>query len=348
MKNVIKNYFSTMGFILFWYFFYNSIPYYQNFLNGNFSLVFLNNFSLTSQNIFQFVVFAYAILLIPFYFFHQEKGKALIILEYFIKKIRNFSYKINQKEKVSILAWMVKLFYAPLMIFWLSGHISTMINNIYLTFWNRKLFFENFYDFFNNNLFWTLFSCILFFDVFFFTCGYLIESPLLKNTIKSVEPTLLGWVVALGCYPPFNGIIGNIITWYSTDFPQFAGHWFHLFFNFTLLICMGFYSWASFSLGWKASNLTNRGIVKKWPYRFVRHPAYIAKNTAWWIGTLPMLVQSFSQANWKLFIIIIASMSFWTFLYFMRAMTEERHLLRDPDYQKYKKEVPYRFIPKVY
>lgn len=348
MDNKIKNYLSTMAFILLWYVFYSHIWYYQDFFRWEISLVFFANFSIKSIDIFKYVILAYSLFLIPFYIYHQEKWKALIVIEYMIKKFKNFSYKINHKEKVSLLAWWVKLFYAPLMIFWLSGHITTLLNNIYYTYWNRALFSHNFYDFFNQNLFWTAFSFILFFDVFFFTCWYLIESPFLKNTIKSVEPTFLWWFVTLACYPPFNGMIGNIIPWYSSDFPEFPNHSFHIFFNSLLLICMTIYSSASFALWWKASNLTNRGIVKTWVYRFVRHPAYIAKNTAWWIGILPVLIDSFQLWEYKTFFIAIFSMSFWSFLYFMRAITEEKHLSLDADYIAYKKEVPYRFVPKIY
>lgn len=57
--------------------------------------------------------------LIPFYIFHKEKGKALIILEYLAKKIKNTKTPISQKEKISMLAWGVKIFYAPLLIMWL-------------------------------------------------------------------------------------------------------------------------------------------------------------------------------------------------------------------------------------
>jgi hypothetical protein len=32
----------------------------------------------------------------------------------------------------------------------------------------------------------------------------------------------------------------------------------------------------------------------------------------------------------------------------MRAITEEKHLSLDADYIAYKKEVPYRFVPKIY
>ncbi len=49
------------------------------------------------------------------------------------------------------------------------------------------------------------------------------------------------------------------------------------------------FSWASIALGFKASNLTNRGIVTHGPYAFVRHPGYAAKNFAWWLGALPVL-----------------------------------------------------------
>ena len=36
-----------------------------------------------------------------------------------------------------------------------------------------------------------------------------------------------------------------------------------------------------------------------------------------------------------------------TGMYYMRAITEERHLRRDPEYRAYMKKVPYRFIPGV-
>jgi protein-S-isoprenylcysteine O-methyltransferase Ste14 len=41
-------------------------------------------------------------------------------------------------------------------------------------------------------------------------------------------------------------------------------------------------------------------------------------------------------------------MGFWSFIYFLRAVTEERHLSSDPDYLAYCKRVPYRFIPGVF
>jgi protein-S-isoprenylcysteine O-methyltransferase Ste14 len=36
-----------------------------------------------------------------------------------------------------------------------------------------------------------------------------------------------------------------------------------------------------------------------------------------------------------------------TFIYYMRARTEEKHLRKDPEYRAYMKKVPWRFIPGV-
>jgi len=38
----------------------------------------------------------------------------------------------------------------------------------------------------------------------------------------------------------------------------------------------------------------------------------------------------------------------WSAVYFVRAWTEERHLLADPEYQAYVQKVRYRFIPGIY
>ena len=114
-----------------------------------------------------------------------------------------------------------------------------------------------------------LFQIILFLDVFFFTIGYLIEMPFLKNEIRSVDPTLVGWAVALACYPPFNGVMNNVLGWHSSDFPQFSIPAVHLAANIFLLVLMAIYTWASVALNFKASNLTHRGIIDSGPYRYI-------------------------------------------------------------------------------
>jgi ATP-binding cassette subfamily B protein len=51
--------------------------------------------------------------------------------------------------------------------------------------------------------------------------------------------------------------------------------------NTLIMIGWGIFAWASVAIGFKASNLTNRGIVQAGPYRFCRHPAYTVKLFIW-------------------------------------------------------------------
>ena len=111
-----------------------------------------------------------------------------------------------------------------------------------------------------------------------------------------------------------------------------------------VLALFAIYVSATVALGAKCSNLTNRGIVSRGPYAIVRHPAYIAKNLAWWVTVIPVLhITNPAHAAG-----IVMSMGAWTLIYFLRAITEERHLLADPEYQEYAKKVKYRFIPHVF
>ena len=190
---------------------------------------------------------------------------------------------------------------------------------------------------FNNIIFPFLLTLIFLIDTLWFSFGYAIETKSLKNTIRSVEPTIFGWIVALACYPPFNGIFTKYINWYANDY--IAINDIHLTFaiRIIILVLLTIYVSATLALGAKSSNLTNRGIVTKGPYSIIRHPAYISKNLAWWITILPVLS-----------IPAIFSMATWSLIYHLRAITEERHLIKDPDYVNYCKKVKYRYIPKIY
>lgn len=345
MVNFLKNYTSTLIFIWIFYLFYSQNGYYSNFLQWNYSFIFYPWMSISYKEIIQYLLLTYIFLLIPFYIFSTSHSKARIVFWYFKNKIFLPKYSISQKEKTAILAWIVKWFFAPLMILWVSSHIMNLWNQWFLVWEYWSLKDENFLEFFNQYFFVFAFSFILFIDVFFFTLGYLLEWKFFKNEIKSVEPTLFWWLVCLICYPPFNWVMNQFVWWYSSDFPKFWDFYVHIWANIILLIAMCVYSRASLALWLKASNLTNRGIVTTWPYKFIRHPAYIMKNFAWWIGGSPILFQSFFSWNFKVFFMAFLSLSVWTLIYYFRAITEEKHLSQDVDYINYTKKVPYRFIP---
>jgi len=349
-----KNFFASFSLLIFAYLFYTKIPYFQNYFNVTHDLVCFDCvFTFTTFQVFDYFLEIYTTLLFLLYFFEKKPGIAKSVYFYralgkMLKSpIRTFQKGLSSKNKLGFLTIVVKVFFAPLMLSWLAGHIANMLTNLTYV-WNyRDLLTSDFLNIFQSHLFWLIFQIILFADVFFFTLGYLIELPLLKNKILSVDPTLSGWVVTLLCYPPFNSTIGNILPWVSTDFPYFENSYLFVGLNFLLLLLMGIYAWASVVLNFKASNLTHRGIVAKGPYAIVRHPAYICKNLAWWIGAIPALSMAYSTGLTEMFIVIL-TMSVWNLLYFLRAMTEERHLrMVNSDYAKYVKKVKYRFIPRI-
>jgi protein-S-isoprenylcysteine O-methyltransferase Ste14 len=259
-----------------------------------------------------------------------------------------FTARLSPAAKQAALALLLKFFFAPLMINWCLIHIANLSGSLLQLFAG----FENGLTgraLFDTSLFWAAFQMILFVDTLLFTIGYIIELPSLGNRIRSVDPTFFGWFICLACYPPFNDMTMRFLQWQSSDFPYFENDLVHLTINIALLVALGIFSWASVALGFKASNLTNRGIVTHGPYAFVRHPAYAAKNFAWWLGALPMIVMMVGAANWKGLAYSLIAVFGWTAIYALRALTEERHLrMADNGYAQYAQTVRWRFLPTIW
>jgi hypothetical protein len=247
-------------------------------------------------------------------------------------------------DRLAVLTTLLKGFFGPMMTMYLMAHCTAAIGNgVAIT----GAWGEGFVNLFDRYGFWFAMQVILFIDVLVFTLGYLIELPRLDNRIRSVDPSLLGWAAALLCYPPFNSITGAILGSPVSDFPQFDDPTAHLVLNATLLSLMAAYAGASLALGFKASNLTHRGIVARGPYAWVRHPAYTCKNMAWWIAAAPLVSAAFARSAFE-GVSALASMAGWSLLYVLRALTEEDHLRSvDGEYATYAAKVRFRFIPGV-
>lgn len=244
------------------------------------------------------------------------------------------SINISSEEKTTALFFLVKLIYLPIMLnfaFDNLGAVITDINNISLP--GLTLELGTRYGYF------LLFNILFMIDTFFFTFGYMFESRSLNNEVRSVEPTMLGWLAALVCYPPLIQITLLFIPWGSTDLATFANPYLTIVMSFLSICCISFFLWATISLGAKCSNLTNRGIVTNGAYGIVRHPAYISKNLSWLLMAIPLIIINFTS------LILVLG---WMGIYLLRAITEERHLSRDPEYLEYCKKVRYRFIPGIY
>lgn len=178
-------------------------------------------------------------------------------------------------------------------------------------------------------------------DVQIGTVGYLLTLRPLDSHIRSGNPFLAGWLAALLCYPPFVwGIIGpdQQILSYEFATPGWA-HWFAgkdallWAWGGLLVFLTGIYAWATVVFGIRFSNLTYRGVLTNGPYRYTRHPAYLAKNLFWWLSVLPFLTTSESWLDGvrnALFLLAVNAIYYW------RAKTEEAHLLaEDPKYAEY-------------
>ena len=175
-------------------------------------------------------------------------------------------------------------------------------------------------------------------DVQIGTVGYVVTMRPLDAQIRSANPYFAGWFAALACYPPFQLMGEGKPIFYQAGTADWS-YWMAdneaLLWGWgALLVALSaLYAWATFAFGIRFSNLTYRGVLTNGPYRFTRHPAYLAKNSFWWLATLPFLVTNGSAVDAVrncFFLAVVSAIYFW------RAKTEERHLLaEDPKYRAY-------------
>ncbi|APR85221.1 GTP-binding protein EngA [Minicystis rosea] len=250
--------------------------------------------------------------------------------------------RFDRYDRSSILGLFVKLFFVPLMTVFFVDQFSHLVKNFGFLLGDTRSGFS--VKDFHNVSYTIVFSV----DVGLAWCGYVVSSRWIKNGIFSAEPTALGWMVALASYPPFNRFFG---FYFSTPGEN-------EFFKMTsanavavmaVLSAVSFtvYTSATVMFGLRFSNLTHRGIITTGPYALVRHPAYAAKNFSWWCVMFPVCLYQLGQQKTAAPLAGVVGLVALSFIYYMRARTEERHLRKDPEYRKYMKKVPYRFIPGV-
>lgn len=185
-----------------------------------------------------------------------------------------------------------------------------------------------------------LISVMFLIDMTLATTGYILTMKPLDAHIRSATPYASGWISALICYPPFVlmagggpldyhvGTMGDG-SWsgWLAGYPALLWVW-----AVALVFLTGVYAWATVAFGIRFSNLTHRGILTHGPYAWMRHPAYVSKNTFWWLSTLPFLVTTGLPSDAIRNTAILAAVSG---VYAWRAITEERHLRSDEDYRAY-------------
>lgn len=334
VKNAFINYICAAPLLMFGFIFYAILPYTSEFFSGRHDLLCV---SVTVRETFAYLFIIYSVLLFPYYLTLPSTFEPKSRLVW--KAILKFGKRpISHAEKIAVLACLVKFFYLPMMLAYFLQNGEWVLYNAYVLFIQGYSFF---------NIYWLLMSIMILVDVFLYTLGYAIEHPKLKNEIVSVDRTFLGWAVCLACYPPFINLTYFVLRWSSSNYPEFDNVWLQVILGSFIIILMIIYAWSAAALNLKASNLTNRGIVTKGPFRWVRHPAYASKNLAWYIGAIAILLSRW-DAGFIEFCIGIISITGWSYIYYLRAITEERHLSADPQYRKYCCQVTKRFIPGIF
>jgi protein-S-isoprenylcysteine O-methyltransferase Ste14 len=321
-KAVLLNYASAAALLVLGYGFYRTAPLYDEL------------FAPVTFVALRYTLVAY-LLLLPVYYATFPGDYAGKCRRFWQAILGLRPRRLSPEERAVVRAVGLKAFYLPLMIHALLFQAAG-IQDKSLAFLSSGRFFPEGY--------WLFLHALLFVDVLIFTIGYGVEHPWLGNEIRSVEPTLLGWVAALACYPPWSWATVGILGWHSADYPAYTSVWVQGLAGGAMLILMGIYAWASVALGFKASNLTYRGVVHSGPYAWVRHPAYIAKNLVWWVGMIPGILHHLATDPLAIGCAIVG-MAGWSGIYVLRALTEERHLAQHAEYRAYCQDVPYRFIP---
>jgi len=304
----------------------------------------------------------------------RDGGLHLLLLGKAFQQKRFWHFAKKPRIRTTLLGIVVKAFYTPLMIGFFSGH-SNNIAEAWLrhkhlpglkfvlpkgsVLVQAPAWFEHmksrlpdlvpsasdfsglfaFSTWTRGDIGWGLglaYDIVFFVDCGWALMGYTLESRWLGNKTRSVEPTALGWAAALSCYPPYNNVLGTYLP-LENGIQRITGENALLALRIATVLLFTIYATATVAFGFKFSNLTNRGIVSRGPYRLVRHPAYLCKCTAWWLEHLPTIT--------------ITKAFFLTLLcgvYALRAWTEERHLSKDPEYREYKRKVPWILLPGVY
>lgn len=169
--------------------------------------------------------------------------------------------------------------------------------------------------------------------------GYTMTLRLFDAHIRSPNMFLGAWVVTMICYEPFNRVTSGRIYDFRNElnWVDVAGNYSVLMWPWMALILVAFFvwTWATAIFGLRWSNLTHRGIITNGPYKYCKHPDYVAKSCFFWLTVAPFLT---AASTWQGVTATVALVVV-NGVYFGRARMEEKHLSEDPDYVAYALEM---------
>jgi protein-S-isoprenylcysteine O-methyltransferase Ste14 len=237
--------------------------------------------------------------------------------------------RFSEADKIIIgqycRGWLMKGFFIPFIISVFMSNIGSVFTSTLL---KGEWGFGSFYDF--------VYPLSFALDTAFGALGYLLTLRLADTHLRSTEPTALGWLAALICYPPFWPFLYDSFLPYDAH-AVYWGAWFgaitplYWLWGIIIMVLLCVFAWSTMTFGCRFSNLTHRGILTNGPYRWCKHPAYVSKVLSYWLITLPFIASTGlgDAIRGCLMLALVGG------IYFVRARTEERHLSRDPTYVAY-------------
>lgn len=170
--------------------------------------------------------------------------------------------------------------------------------------------------------------------------GYSLVGPLWNRHIRNLDFTILGWVTNAICYPLLGFVLIKIVPPHVGVEPTITGGpWYYLTFTTELFLNV-LYTVSLYNMGKKFGVMADKGLVQSGFFSVVRHPSYTLEA----IMFLCMCLMGFVKpSHWiGAFLSIVLA-------YYFRSEREDHFMsVSNPDYAKYKEEVPYKYIPGVY
>lgn len=357
-KDILKHYLSSIivyGFILL-------VLFVSPLFNQNIENPWMSYFSVLGIYYLLYVILAYPI----FKKFRPKsilESRNIIIIDYFKRQFTRgrtieqklFEMNLKDNEKQAFVILFIKTFFGsyslsllcnkfiPQMGYnldFLNEMFSQSIQYVQMSgVWNGILqYLDDTADMWLNLMF-TI-------TAFVFAFSYLTEADFLKNRIKYADTTPLGILSCIMCFYPFIIITEKIMPVNMQTLVPIENMYLRISI-YALAILVNFISmFAIIRLGTKSGNLTNRGIVTGFPYNIIRHPDYAMQICYIILTMIPLYAAG--DLNILGDIVLTIGMLLWIGVYVIRAITEERNLIKDDDYKKYCSKVKYRFIPRIY
>lgn len=277
-------------------------------------------------------------LALPYFYLIDRRMRKPLDGYWHMGKLVTFQWEAIDRSVLGqhLLGWIIKGFFLPLMFTYMCNDLARFLAVDFAKLSSFKFWFD------------FLFDSLYFIDVSLVSMGYLMSLRLTDTHFRSAEPTMLGWAVALMCYEPFWSMVGRQYLAYESNFKWGAWLWdtpvLYGIWGSGILLLVIIYVWATVAFGARFSNLTHRGIITNGPYRWTKHPAYVAKNLSWWMISIPFMAQGSPAEALRHCLLLLALNG----IYVLRAKTEEWHLSRDPVYVDYARWVEehgmFRFI----